>query len=156
MSCPAQFSSRNKKAFMAALDRIAAANREPSPREAGCLFSALGAMASGAERSAEQWIARCQHADSPKQHAWNAPARLTVDGLRVALVELTRIGNINGRAAKYRDAVVALPLRDNRPSCAWCDRGKLDVIEQWSDPHDGIIGVTLKCDAPQCGRLTTV
>jgi len=101
MSCAAQFSSRNKTAFLAALDRIAAANREPSPREAGCLFSALGAMASGDERSAEQWIARCQHAD-PQQHSWKAPARLTVDGLRGALVELTRIGNINGRAARIQ------------------------------------------------------
>jgi hypothetical protein len=156
MSCPAQFSSRNKKAFMAALDRIAAANREPSPREAGCLFSALGAMASGAERSAEQWIARCQHADPPKQHAWDVPAQLTVDGLRGALVELTRIGNINGCAVKSSDTLAARPLRDNRPSCAWCDRGKLDVIEQWSDPRDGITGVTLKCDAAKCGKLTTV
>jgi len=94
---------------MAALDRIAAANREPSPREAGCLFSALGAMASGAERSAEQWIARCQHADPPKQHAWNVPARLTVDGFRGALVELTRIGSINGCAEKSSDTVAARP-----------------------------------------------
>jgi hypothetical protein len=30
------------------------------------------------------------------------------------------------------------------------------VIEQWSDPCDGIIGVTLKCDAARCGKLTTV
>jgi hypothetical protein len=99
MSCSAQFSSRNKKAFLAALDYIAAANREPTPQEAGCLFSALGAMASGDERSAERWIARCQNA-YPQQHSWKAPARLTVDGLRGALVELTRIGNINGRAAR--------------------------------------------------------
>jgi hypothetical protein len=51
-------------AYLAALDRIAAANREPTPQKAGCLFSALGAMASDDERAAEQWIARCQHADS--------------------------------------------------------------------------------------------
>jgi hypothetical protein len=100
MSCARQFSSQNKKAYLAALDRIAAANREPTPREAGCLFSALGAMASGDERSAEQWIARCQHADLQQQHSWNVPARLTVDGLRGALGELTRIGHINGRAAR--------------------------------------------------------
>ena len=100
MSCPSQFSSRNKTAFLAALDRIAAANREPSPREAGCLFSALGAMAGGDERSAERWIARCQPADSQQQHSWNVPARLTVGGLRGVLAELTRIGNINGRAGR--------------------------------------------------------
>jgi hypothetical protein len=57
-------------------------------------------MAGGDERSAERWIARCQPADSQQQHSWNVPARLTVDGLRGALVELTRIGNINGRAGK--------------------------------------------------------
>ena len=103
MSCPAQFSSRNKKAFLAALDCIAAANREPTPQEAGFLFSALGAMASGDERSAERWIARCQHADSQQQHSWRVPARLTIDGLRGVLGELTRIGNINGRAGRiYR------------------------------------------------------
>jgi hypothetical protein len=56
----------------------------------------------------------------------------------------------------FFDPVTALPLRDSRPICAWCDRGKLDVIEQWSDPCDGIIGVTLKCDAAWCGKLTTV
>ena len=38
MSCARQFSSQNKKAYLAALDRIAAANREPTPQEAGCLF----------------------------------------------------------------------------------------------------------------------
>jgi hypothetical protein len=100
MSCPTQFSSRNKTAFLAALDHIAAENREPSPREAGCLFSALGAMANGDERSAERWIARSQHADAQQQDSWNVPARLTVDGLRGVLAELTRIGTINGRAGR--------------------------------------------------------
>ena len=85
---------------MAALDRIAAANREPTPQEAAFLFGALGAMVRGDERSAERWIARCRHADTQQQHSWNVPARLTVDGLRGALVELTRIGSINGRAGK--------------------------------------------------------
>jgi hypothetical protein len=59
-------------------------------------------MASGDERSAEQWIARCQHAEFQQQHSWEVPARLTVDGLRGALVELTRIGNTNGRAARIK------------------------------------------------------
>jgi hypothetical protein len=71
MSCPSQFSSRNKTAFLAALDYIAAANREPTPQEAAFLFiSALGAMARGDERSAERWIARCQHADTQQQPSW--------------------------------------------------------------------------------------
>src|SRR3977135_179646 len=99
MPCPSQFSSRNKTAFLAALDHIPAANREPTPQEAAFLFSVLGAMARGDERSAGRWIARCQHADTPQQ-SWNVPARLTVDGLRAALAELTRVGNINGRAGR--------------------------------------------------------
>ena len=101
MSCPSQFSSRNKTAFLAALDRIAAANREPTPQEAAFLFGALGAMARGDERSAERWIARCQHADTQQQHSWNVPARLTVDGLRGVLAELVQIGNINGPAGRF-------------------------------------------------------
>jgi hypothetical protein len=57
---------------------------------------------------------------------------------------------------KFSDTVAALALRENRPICAWCDRGKLDVVKQWSDPRDGIIGVTLKCNAAKCGKLITV
>ena len=57
---------------------------------------------------------------------------------------------------KFSDTVAALALCDNRPICAWCDRGKLDVVKQWSDPLDGIIGVTLICDAAKCGKPTTV
>jgi hypothetical protein len=57
---------------------------------------------------------------------------------------------------KFSDTVAALALRDNRPICAWCSRGKLDVVKQWSDPRDGIIGVTLICDAAKCGKPTTV
>jgi hypothetical protein len=56
---------------------------------------------------------------------------------------------------EFNDAAAALPLRDGRPICAWCDRGKLDLIKQWPDPNIGIIGVTLKCNAPECGKLTT-
>src|SRR4249919_73496 len=75
MSGVTQFSARNNEAFLAALDRIAAANREPTPQEAGCLFSALGAMANGDERSAERWIGQCQHVDCPRQLSWQAPGR---------------------------------------------------------------------------------
>ena len=57
---------------------------------------------------------------------------------------------------KFSDTAAALALRENRPICAWCDRGKLDVVKQWSDPRDGIIGVTLKCNAAKCGKLITV
>jgi hypothetical protein len=57
---------------------------------------------------------------------------------------------------EFNDAGAALPLRDGRPICAWCDRGKLDLFKQWPDPKVGIIGVTLKCDAPEYGKLTDV
>jgi hypothetical protein len=64
-------------------------------------------MARGDERSAERWIARCQHADTQQQHSWNMPARLTVGGLRGVLAELTRIGNINGtRPAEAAESTV--------------------------------------------------
>jgi hypothetical protein len=57
---------------------------------------------------------------------------------------------------EFNDAAAALRPRNRRPICAWCDRGKLDLIKQWPDPNVGIIGLTLKCNAPECGKLTTV
>ena len=56
---------------------------------------------------------------------------------------------------EFIDAVRALPLRDSRPICAWCDRGKLDVIKQWSNSCDGIVGVTVsRLLAVALGQLT--
>ncbi|MBY0324182.1 MAG: hypothetical protein K2X72_36050 [Reyranella sp.] len=43
------------------------------------------------------------------------------------------------------------------PLCPWCGAGHLDVIEETPDPNFGALGVsslTLRCDAPDCGRLT--
>ena len=77
-------------AFLAALDRIAAANREPTPLEAACLFGALGAMTSGDERLAEHKIVMCLNA-ARQHHSWKAPPELTVAGLRKALTELSSI-----------------------------------------------------------------
>jgi hypothetical protein len=57
---------------------------------------------------------------------------------------------------EFFEAVIALPLRDRRPICAWCGQGKLDVIEQWFDPCGSIMGVTLKCDSAKCEKLTSV
>ena len=90
MSCAEQFSSRSKKAFLAALDRIAAANREPTPWEAACLFGALGAMANGDERLAEHKIVMCLNAPK-QQHFWKVPPQLTVAGLRKALIEFSSL-----------------------------------------------------------------
>jgi len=46
---------------------------------------------------------------------------------------------------------------DHRPKCSWCPRGKLDLIEERPDPIFNALGTTLKtlkCDAPECGKLT--
>ena len=43
------------------------------------------------------------------------------------------------------------------PVCPWCGAGHLNVIEETPDPNFGALGVsslTLRCDAPACGRLT--
>jgi len=57
---------------------------------------------------------------------------------------------------EFIDTVAALPLRDGRPICPWCDRGTLNLIKLWLDPKVGITGVTLKCNAPGCGKLIDV
>jgi|HubBroStandDraft_4_1064222.scaffolds.fasta_scaffold44116_3 hypothetical protein len=49
--------------------------------------------------------------------------------------------------------------RDKRPPCSWCKRGKLDLIEEKSDPIFGALGMTLstlKCDAKECGKHTII
>jgi hypothetical protein len=101
MSCDRRFSGRSKQAFLAALDRIEAANREPTPWEAGCLFGALGAMANGDERLAEHKIVMCLNAGSKQQRSWKVPPELTIAGLRRTLLEfdsLSRASNVrNGQ-----------------------------------------------------------
>jgi hypothetical protein len=151
MYCARQFRSRSKKAFFAALDRIAAANREPTALEAGCLFGALGAMTNGDEHSAERKIALCLNADFKQQRSWKAPPQLTVAGLRRAFLELN---SLSGH--QMRPNTTKLPPLNNRPTCSWCGRGKLDLIKEWPDPTYGMIGVTLRCDTPECGKLTAV
>jgi hypothetical protein len=50
-----------------------------------------------------------------------------------------------------------LSLPEDRPTCEWCGRGKLHLIEEKPDPNFGALGVTsrtLKCDDPACGKLT--
>ncbi len=91
MSCARRFSPQIKEAFLLALDRIDAVNREPTPLEAACLFGALGAMASGDEHSAERKIALCAHASLLQRRTWIAPAALTVAGLRRTLAELSNL-----------------------------------------------------------------
>ena len=64
MSYARQFSPQNREAFLLALHRIEGVSREPTPWEATCLFSALGAMASGNEQLADQKIALCGNAEA--------------------------------------------------------------------------------------------
>ena len=89
MSCARRFSPRNREAFLQALDRMADEGREPTPQEAACLFCALGAMARGDERLAEQKIALLADGPSSRSPGWTAPSGLTVAGLRRALAELS-------------------------------------------------------------------
>ena len=51
-----------------------------------------------------------------------------------------------------------LSFQDNRPICA-CEKGRLVLVDERPDPNFGILGVmqqTLKCDSPECGKLTVV
>jgi hypothetical protein len=50
-----------------------------------------------------------------------------------------------------------LSLQDSRPTCAYCGKGKLVLIDERPDPNFGALGVveqTLKCDSGDCGKLT--
>jgi hypothetical protein len=60
------------------------------------------------------------------------------------------------REANKSVATIALHHADRRPTCAWCQRGKLDVVQEWHNPIHGTFGVTLKCDAPECAKFTNV
>ena len=123
MSYARQFSPQNREAFLLVLHRIEAVNREPTPREAACLFSARGAMASGNEQLADQKIALCGNAEAAQHHAWNVPAGLTVAGLRKTLAELSHLGEAlvvkeDSRAAMElpREVVTALLRYTHRPT----------------------------------------
>src|SRR5262245_23272889 len=166
MSHARQFSPQNRDAFLQALYRIEAVNREPTPWEAACLFSALGAMTSGNEQLADQKIALCGNADLVHHHAWNVPVGLTVAGLRRTLAELSDLERAqSGKRDSHKSIDLpteakkkaTMPVHHiDQPTCEWCRRGKLEVIKEWQDPIDGTIGVTLRCNAPGCARLTNV
>ena len=52
-----------------------------------------------------------------------------------------------------------LSLREERPTCEHCGRGKLRLIDERPDPNFGRLGVTtqtLKCDDPACGKITII
>ena len=62
------------------------------------------------------------------------------------------LGELQAVAAK-------LSLHDERPTRQWCGLGKLIFIGERADPNFGALGMTcqvLKCDAPECSKLTSV
>jgi hypothetical protein len=124
MSYARQFSPQNREAFLLALHRIEGVSREPTPWEAACLFSALGAMASGNEQLADQKIALCGNAEAAQHHAWNVPAALTVAGLQRTLAALSDLeqATVKGdsRAAMElpREVVTTLLRYTHRPTRA--------------------------------------
>ena len=65
-------------------------------------------------------------------------------------VAMSILGDLRAVAAK-------LSHQDNRPTCAFCGKGKLVLISERPDPNFGALGVveqTLRCDFPECGKLT--
>ena len=71
-------------------------------------------------------------------------------GRAVREVAMSILGDLQAVAAK-------LSLQDNRPTCAFCGKGKLVLIAERPDPNFGALGVveqTLRCDWADCGKLT--
>ncbi len=55
--------------------------------------------------------------------------------------------------------MVRLTRRHSRRICCWSEKGKLDLIEEKPDPIFAALDMTistLKCDNPECGKLTIV
>ena len=75
-------------AFVAALGRITASNRSPTPWEAGCLYAALCAMAVGDYRTARQNVAWSALGDTTEPPPMQAVPARTVDELFAALANL--------------------------------------------------------------------
>ncbi len=82
-------------ALGAALDRIAASNREPTPWEAGCLYAALCAMAVGDYRTARQKVAWSALGDAAGPPPVQGVPAATVDELREALANLEHFRGID-------------------------------------------------------------
>jgi hypothetical protein len=78
----------SEAAFLAALRRLAASNREPTPWEAGCLYAALCALSVGDHRIAEQKIALSTLGDIDQPPPVRVFPPLTVGDLRDAFAAL--------------------------------------------------------------------
>jgi hypothetical protein len=47
---------------------------------------------------------------------------------------------------------------DQERKCLWCGNRNLELVEEHPHPLFGILGMTvqvLRCDSPDCGRLTS-
>ncbi len=58
-----------------------------------------------------------------------------------------------------RAVAARLSPQETRPICVSCGKGQLVLVEERPDPNYGILGVvqqTLKCDSPECGKITIV
>jgi hypothetical protein len=65
---------------------------------------------------------------------------------------MTVLGELHAVASR-------LASPEERPICACCGAGHLVLIDEEPDPNFGILGVlrqTLKCDSPDCGKITIV
>ena len=82
-------------ALGAALKRIAASNREPTPWEAGCLYAALCAMAVGDYRTARQKVAWSALGDITEPPPVQGVPAATVGELREALANLEHFRGID-------------------------------------------------------------
>jgi len=64
-----------------------------------------------------------------------------------------------GVLGELRAVAAKLSFQEDKPTCAFCGRGRLVLIDERPDPNFGILGMlcqTLKCDSPECGKLTIV
>ena len=61
--------------------------------------------------------------------------------------------------AELHVVAARLALREDRLVCGCCGTGRLVLIDERPDPNFAILGLlrqTLKCDSPECGKLTIV
>jgi hypothetical protein len=61
--------------------------------------------------------------------------------------------------AELHVVAARLARREDRLVCGCCGTGRLVLIDERLDPNFAILGLlrqTLKCDSPECGKLTIV
>ena len=84
----AKIRSRATTAFLAVLDRIAKANRDPTTWETACLYAALCALAVGDNDTAEQKISLCMLGELGQTPQVTLVPPPSIDDLREALHNL--------------------------------------------------------------------